>query len=310
MSDTQGPLGVTTWHRHLFARVERWPWLKSLEESVSAVSQPLYDRHRDNLLVELMHGGRWAGHSLHAALSDLPIGFWAGTVVLDALGKDTTDDRGGLDAAGTLSAAGLLAAAGTVATGFTDWTVSDGDDRRTGLFHGLLNLAGTALQGASLVARVNGHRRPAQVLGLASMAVTGAAGYVGGHLVQGKAVMVNRVATTTGPTRWVQAVQEADLPDGASAGVTVDGRQVMLHRSGDDVHAIDDLCSHAGALLSRGPVVDCVVTCPLHESRFDLRDGRIVRGPAHHPQPVLPTRIRNGWVEVRGALPAARRKKS
>lgn len=310
MSDTQGPLGVTTWHRHLFARVERWPWLKSLEESVSAVSQPLYDRHRDNLLVELMHGGRWAGHSLHAALSDLPIGFWAGTVVLDALGKDTSDDRGGLDAAGTLSAAGLLAAAGTVATGFTDWTVSDGDDRRTGLFHGLLNLAGTALQGASLVARVNGHRRPAQVLGLASMAVTGAAGYVGGHLVQGKAVMVNRVATTTGPTRWVQAVQEADLPDGATAGVTVDGRQVMLHRSGDDVHAIDDLCSHAGALLSRGPVVDCVVTCPLHESRFDLRDGRIVRGPAHHPQPVLPTRTRNGWVEVRGSLPAARRKKS
>ncbi|MBW0090250.1 non-heme iron oxygenase ferredoxin subunit [Pseudonocardia sp. KRD-184] len=310
MSDTQGPLGVTTWHRHLFARVERWPWLKSLEESVSAVSQPLYDRHRDNLLVELMHGGRWAGHSLHAALSDLPIGFWAGTVVLDALGKDSADDRGGLDAAGTLSAAGLLAAAGTVATGFTDWTVSDGDDRRTGLFHGLLNLAGTALQGASLVARVHGHRRPAQVLGLASMAVTGAAGYVGGHLVQGKAVMVNRVATTTGPTRWVQAVQEADLPDGASAGVTVDGRQVMLHRSGDDVHAIDDLCSHAGALLSRGPVVDCVVTCPLHESRFDLRDGRIVRGPAHHPQPVLPTRIRNGWVEVRGSLPAARRKKS
>ncbi|MBW0114535.1 non-heme iron oxygenase ferredoxin subunit [Pseudonocardia abyssalis] len=309
MSDAEGPIGVTTWHRHLFARVERWPWLKSLEESVSAVSQPLYDRHRDNLLVELMHGGRWAGHSLHAALSDLPIGFWAGTVVLDALGKDTSTD-GGLDAAGTLSAAGLLAAAGTVATGFTDWTVSDGDDRRTGLFHGLLNLAGTALQGASLVARVNGHRRPAQVLGLASMAVTGAAGYVGGHLVQGKAVMVNRVATTTGPTRWVQAVEESDLPDGATAGVTVDGRQVMLHRSGDTVHAIDDLCSHAGALLSRGPVVDCVVTCPLHESRFDVRDGRIVRGPAHHPQPVLPTRLRNGWVEVRGSLPAARRKKS
>jgi nitrite reductase/ring-hydroxylating ferredoxin subunit len=108
----------------------------------------------------------------------------------------------------------------------------------------------------------------------------------------------------------VQAVQEADLPDGATTGVTVDGRQVMLHRAGDDVHAIDDLCSHAGALLSRGPVVACVVTCPLHESKFDVRDGRIVRGPAHHPQPVLPTRIRNGWIEVRGSLPAARRKKN
>lgn len=297
---------LTTWHRSMFAAVGRWPWLRSLEVSVSEVSQPLYDRHRDHLLVELMHGGRWAGHSLHAALSDLPIGFWAGTVVLDALGKDGRGSAG-LDAAGTLSAAGLLAAAGTVATGFTDWTVSDGDDRRVGLFHGLLNLAGTALQAASLAARVRGRRGPARALAMASMGVTGAAGYVGGHLVQGRAVMVNRVATTTGPTRWVPAVEEADLPGGATTGVTVDGRQVLLHRSGDDVHAIDDLCSHAGALLSRGPVVDCVVTCPLHESRFDVRDGRIVRGPAHHPQPVLPTRIRNGWIEVRGSLPAARR---
>ncbi|MDN5931262.1 MAG: Rieske 2Fe-2S domain-containing protein [Pseudonocardia sp.] len=307
---SMGASPLTTWHRDLFAAVQRWPWLQSLETSVSEVSQPLYDRHRDNLLVELMHGGRWAGHSLHAALSDLPIGFWAGTVVLDALGKDRSDDDSGLDAAGTLSAVGLLAAAGTVATGFTDWTVSDGDDRRVGLFHGLLNLAGTALQAASLAARVRGHRGPARALAMASMGVTGAAGYVGGHLVQGKAVMVNRVATTTGPTRWVQAVQEADLPDGATTGVTVDGRQVMLHRAGDDVHAIDDLCSHAGSLLSRGPVVDCVVTCPLHESKFDVRDGRIVRGPAHHPQPVLPTRIRNGWIEVRGSLPAARRKRA
>ena len=145
-----------------------------------------------------MHGGRWAGHALHAALSDLPIGFWAGTVLLDALGKDAAGTGGRLDPAGTLSAAGLAAAVATAATGVTDWTVSDGEDRRVGLFHGLLNVAGTALQAASLAARLSGHRGPAQALGLASMAVTAAAGYVGGHLVQGKAVMVNRVATTPG----------------------------------------------------------------------------------------------------------------
>ncbi len=302
-----GPSPLVTWHQHAFTEVERWPWLHALNERVSAVTQPLYDRHRDDLVVELMHGGRWAGHSLHAALSDLPIGFWAGTAVLDLLGKDRSGDSGRLDPAATLSAAGLLAAAATVATGVTDWTVSDGDERRVGLFHGLLNLAGTTLQAVSLAARLGGHRRTAHTLGLASMGVTAAAGYVGGHLVQGKAVMVNRVATTTGPTRWVRAVSEEDLPDGASTGVELDGRKVMLHRSGELVYAIDDLCSHAGALLSRGEVVDCVVTCPLHESKFDLRDGHIVRGPAHHPQPALPTRIRNGWIEVRGSQPRSRR---
>jgi nitrite reductase/ring-hydroxylating ferredoxin subunit len=301
---------LATWHGELFTAVERWGWLHAVNDRVSAVAQPLYDRYRGALAVELMHGGRWAGHSVHAALSDLPIGLWSGTVVLDALGKDAAGGGARMGPASTLSAAGLVAAAATAATGITDWTVSDGGDRRVGLFHGMLNLAGTALQAASLAARLAGHRRPAQVLGLTSMTVTAAAGYVGGHLVQGRAVMVNRVATTTGPTRWVRTVEESELPDGAATGVVVEGRHVLLHRSGDEVHALDDLCSHAGALLSRGAVTGCVVTCPLHESVFDLRDGHIVRGPAHHPQPVLPARLRNGWIEVRGSQPRPRRAKT
>jgi len=302
-----GASKLVTWHQELFTAVERWQWLHTLNDRVSAVTQPLYDRYRDVVAVELMHGGRWAGHSVHAALSDLPIGLWSGTIVLDMLGKDVSGDGTRMDPAATLSAAGLVAAAATVATGVTDWTVSDGDDRRVGLFHGLLNLTGTALQAASLAARLAGHRRPARVLSVTSMTVTAAAGFVGGHLVQGRAVMVNRVATTTGPTRWVRALEEAELPDGTTTGVVIEGRQILLHRDGERVNALDDLCSHAGALLSRGDVTDCVVTCPLHESRFDLRDGHIVRGPAHHPQPVLPTRIRNGWIEVRGSLPRPRR---
>ncbi|HST64403.1 MAG TPA: non-heme iron oxygenase ferredoxin subunit, partial [Mycobacteriales bacterium] len=127
-----------------------------------------------------------------------------------------------------------------------------------------------------------------------------------GHLVQGRAVMVNRVAATAGPTRWVRAVPDDELTDGGTLGIEVEGRKVLLHRAGAEVRALDDLCSHAGALLSRGEVAGCVVTCPLHGSRFDLRDGHVVRGPAHHPQPVLPARVRNGWIEVRGSLPRSR----
>ncbi|HVE29918.1 MAG TPA: non-heme iron oxygenase ferredoxin subunit [Mycobacteriales bacterium] len=307
---TTGASRLTTWHQDVFAAMGRWRWLQTLDGGVAGVLQPLYDRHRDNLVVELMHGGRWAGHSVHTALSDLPIGFWSGALVLDLLGKDVPAADGRMDPAATLSAAGLVAAAGTVATGVTDWAVSDGEDRRVGLFHGLLNSAGVALQAASLAARLTGHRRPARALGVTSMAVTAAAGFVGGHLVQGRAVMVNRVAATTGPSRWVRTVADADLPDGGTIGVEVEGRKVLLHRAGGQLYALDDLCSHAGALLSRGQVDGCVVTCPLHGSRFDLRDGHIVRGPAHHPQPVLPARARNGWIEVRGSQPRSRTARS
>ncbi len=303
-----GPSALATWHQDFFAAVEKWPWLSALNDSVSGVVQPLYDRFRGNLAVELLHGGRWAGHALHPALSDLPIGFWSGSLLLDMVGRDDpADDDRGWGPAATLSAAGLAAAVATATTGVADWTVSDGEDRRVGLFHGLLNGAAVVLQSASLAARLAGHRGPARGLSAAGMAVTAAAGFVGGHLVQGRGAMVNRVAAHTGPTRWVKAVAEDDLPDGEPKGVDVEGRKVLLYRDHATVYAIDDLCSHAGALLSRGPVVDCVVTCPLHESQFDVRDGHIVRGPAHHPQPALPARLRNGWVEIRGSQPVKRR---
>ena len=315
MSNTDTPTGratapesrLTTWHEGLFGAVGRWPWLKSLDDGVSGVVLPLYDRHRDDLAVELLHGGRWTGHSVHAALSDLPIGLWSGTLVLDLLGQDVRLKGRRLDPAGTLSAAGLLAALATVVTGVTDWSVSDGEDRRVGLFHGLLNVTAVTLQGASLAARLMERRNAARALSAAGLAVTAAAGYVGGHLVQGRAVMVSRVATHTGPGRWVRAIADPDLPEDTLTGVDVEGRRVLLHRSGPELTALDDVCNHAGGLLSRGTLDGCAVECPLHGSRFDLRDGRILRGPAHQRQPVLPTRVRNGWIEVRGSLPRARR---
>ncbi len=305
-----GPSRAATWHRDLFAAMGRWPWLGTLDTRVFDAVQPVYERHRENLAVELMHGGRWAGHALHPALSDLPIGFWSGTVLLDLLGKDVARRGDRLDPAGALSAAGLITSLATAATGVADWTVSDGEDRKVGLFHGVLNLAAVALQGASLGARATGHRGSARALSAAGLSVTAAAGYVGGHLVQGRAAMVNRVATFSGPHQWVKAMEDEALAEGTAGGVEVDGRQVLLHRAGGEICALDNVCSHAGGLLSRGEVSGSIVTCPLHGARFDLRDGHVVRGPAHHPQPVLPTRVRNGWIEVRGSLPRSRRAKT
>jgi nitrite reductase/ring-hydroxylating ferredoxin subunit len=224
-------------------------------------------------------------------------GFWVGLV----------GPRGPLITGCVLSAAGILAAGATALTGLNDWTVSNDQDRRVGLFHGLLNTAALGLQGASLGTRMAGHRGTARALAAASLMVTAAAGYLGGHLVFTKGVMVSRVAWAAGPRRWTRALQEADLPDDSPAAVEAEGRQIMLYRHGGSLYAIDDICSHAGGLLSRGTVADLTVTCPLHGSRFALADGCISRGPASQPQPVLPTRIRNGWIEVRGSQPAPRR---
>ena len=297
---------MVDWHGDLVAWVDRLGWLRNLNDWLIGVLGPFRERYQDNLALELLHGGRWVGHPLHPALSDLPIGLWTSAMLLDAL-DNSPPSRRGLDAAGMLSAAGILAAGATALTGVTDWTVSDDQDRRVGLLHGLLNTVALGLQCAALGTRMAGHRSTARALGAASLTVTGGAAYLGGHLVFTKGVMVNRVAWATGPRRWTRALQEAGLPDDTPVAVVAEGRQIMLYRHGDSLYAIDNVCSHAGGILSRGPVADLTVTCPLHGSRFSLATGCVSRGPASQPQPVLPTRIRNGWIEVRGSQPAPRR---
>jgi nitrite reductase/ring-hydroxylating ferredoxin subunit/uncharacterized membrane protein len=299
---------LVTWHSDVVAWVDRLGWLATLNDALTAALGPVRERYQDHIVLELLHGGRWAGHPLHPALSDLPIGLWTSATVLDLVDRSPPGRRG-LDAAGTLGAAGLLAAGAAALTGLSDWTVSDEADRRVGLFHGLLNTTALGLQGACFGARVTGHRGTARALGAAGLAVTAAAGYLGGHLVFTRGVMVSRVAWATGPRRWTRALAEADVADDSPAVVAVEGRQVMLYRHGGCLYALDNICSHAGGLLSRGNLADLAVTCPLHGSRFALADGRVARGPASQPQPVLPTRIRDGWIEVRGSLPAPRRAK-
>ncbi|HYB49218.1 MAG TPA: Rieske 2Fe-2S domain-containing protein [Streptosporangiaceae bacterium] len=290
----------------LVAWLDQAGWLRSLNDWLTAVLGPFRERHQGNLVLELLHGGRWIGHPLHPALSDLPIGLWTGALVLDVV--DSSAPPGpGIDAAGMLNAVGILAASATAVTGLADWTVSDDQDRRVGLFHGLLNTAALGLQCAALGTRLAGHRGPARALGAAGLTVTAAAAYLGGHLVFTKGVMVSRVAWATGPRRWTRALPEADVPDDSPTAVEVEGRQVMLYRRHGSLYALDNICSHAGGLLSRGAIADLSVTCPLHGSRFGLADGCVARGPANQPQPVLPTRIRNGWIEVRGSQPAPRR---
>ena len=75
----------------------------------------------------------------------------------------------------------------------------------------------------------------------------------------------------------VQADRMTELEDGAMKEVLVQGRAVLLARIGDRYYAADNRCPHMGGKLSRGKLEGTVVTCPLHGSQFDLRNGEVVR---------------------------------
>jgi 3-phenylpropionate/trans-cinnamate dioxygenase ferredoxin subunit len=71
----------------------------------------------------------------------------------------------------------------------------------------------------------------------------------------------------------------AELQLGAMARVTRGDLDVLLAHTPDGIVATNDRCPHMSAPLSIGTLDGCVVACPLHEGRFDLRSGDPVQMP-------------------------------
>lgn len=68
-----------------------------------------------------------------------------------------------------------------------------------------------------------------------------------------------------------------DLKPGEMKMVKVGKREILVARVGDEFYAADNRCRHMGGNLSHGKLDGSIVTCPLHGSQYDLKDGRVVR---------------------------------
>ncbi len=95
-----------------------------------------------------------------------------------------------------------------------------------------------------------------------------------------------------------RACSLGDVPADASLAVTVGAFDLAVARDGDEVFAVEDICSHAAVALSEGEVDDCTVECWLHGSRFDLRTGKPTGLPATEPVATFPIEVRDDGVYV------------
>lgn len=125
--------------------------------------------------------GRWLGHAVHPALTDLAIGCWTSALVVDLVGG-----RRGRRGADVLVGLGVLSAIPTAATGWADWITLPDDKKRTGLVHATSNLAATSLYALSLLARRRGQRIRGILVGMAGAGVATFGGLLGGHLAFGE----------------------------------------------------------------------------------------------------------------------------
>ncbi|MGH2554825.1 MAG: Rieske 2Fe-2S domain-containing protein [Actinomycetota bacterium] len=279
------------WADSLTRSIERSTWADSLGTKAALLFSRVV---RPGPIKDLL-SGTWLAHPVHPMLTDVTIGAWTSSFVLDVL----PDDRAGW-AADALVALGTLSAVPTVLTGLSDLAdITDGEERAVGVYHALGNLTAVALYGMSFLARTRGSRSSGKALALLGATVASAAGFLGGHLAYRKGVGVDQTTFEDRPVKWTPVLEDGQLSKGKARRVRLPGADILLYRSNGAIQALANRCSHRGGPLHKGKFENGCVTCPWHLSTFRLEDGSIVRGPATAPQPAYDVRLREGRIEVR-----------
>ncbi len=99
-------------------------------------------------------------------------------------------------------------------------------------------------------------------------------------------------------TNWIKAIALADVPDEDVIAVQAGDREIALYGVEGGVYATDNLCTHGNARLCDGFLTGHEIECPLHQGRFDVRDGRALCSPLRDNMATYPVRIEDGVVFV------------
>lgn len=93
--------------------------------------------------------------------------------------------------------------------------------------------------------------------------------------------------------------QDDALSDGEAIKVDGPFEAIAVFRSGGELFALNDRCSHGNASMSEGYVEDdATVECPLHAARFCLKTGAALCQPATEPLRTFPVALIDGAVYV------------
>jgi len=97
---------------------------------------------------------------------------------------------------------------------------------------------------------------------------------------------------------WHFAGNVDDFEDEDIEQIKVGPLAIAVYRAKGAFYATQDLCTHERAYLSDGILIDCVVECPFHQGRFDVRNGKALSAPAFIPLKVYPLKIIDGKIYI------------
>ena len=208
-----------------------------------------------NTVMNALHGV-WLGHPVHPPLASLTTGALGTSVALDTLSlvpvRPAAEVRDAARFARRALGIGILASIASAVTGATDWQHTHGSDRRVGVVHGVINLAATALYAQSWWDRGRGRHGRGMALTAMGYAITLGGSYLGGALVFGSGIGVDRSGQRLRTDGW-RSVLPINKLNGKPVRVEVDGMGLVVCQTGPGVvSAFGEFCPHLAAPMADG----------------------------------------------------------
>ena len=94
------------------------------------------------------------------------------------------------------------------------------------------------------------------------------------------------------------SVDVADLVPGQTRPVSAHGRELLVCNADGRFYAIQNRCPHATVRLDAAVLRGCILECPVHGGRLDVRDGSPQGHPIRRPATTYRVRELGNQIEI------------
>ncbi len=99
-------------------------------------------------------------------------------------------------------------------------------------------------------------------------------------------------------TAWIDIASKDDVPEDDVMGIDINAKSIALYQVGGEIFATDNICTHGNARLCDGFLEGHEIECPLHQGKFDIRNGKAMCAPLTEDIRTYPVKIEGGRVFV------------
>lgn len=259
-------------------------------------------------------------HPLHPILVHFPIALFALSFLLDIASFIWPEFNGLVAGAFYSMALGVITALLAAIPGFVDYADirDDHSGKKYATAHMVLNLVVVGIYAINLGLRYSTIHEATIDLApfsasIVAIVLLSISGYLGGAMIYDDGISVGRHRRKSGtPEKTLKisstnAAQQENfieicpvnqIQDRETLRVELDGVVMTLAKSDGQFYAVQEFCTHRFGPLSEGCLHDGQIQCPWHNSRFDLRTGKVTQGPAKMDLKTFAVRVHEGKIFV------------